>query len=58
MKVGDAIAEILKREGVDTIIGYPAMWMPVRSWRTMIGRISAAIPPWCARLQWCQTLWV
>ena len=23
MKTGDAIAEILKREGVDTIIGYP-----------------------------------
>jgi hypothetical protein len=23
MKAGDAIAEILKREGIDTIIGYP-----------------------------------
>jgi hypothetical protein len=23
MKVGDAMAEILKREGIETIIGYP-----------------------------------
>ena len=51
MKLGTAIAEIMKREGIEILCGYPvnhliehaanASISPMRSWRTMIGRMLA-----------------